>query len=448
MLSTVMDLYRSKLITADEAAGMVQSNDIVDYFAFTASSRYVDAALAKRAGELENVTIRSELRVAPPPMTFLADMTGKTFHFDSLFRGPFEHAIPPSVTMFTPARLSAFAKLFLDGDLHSDFAAFMVSPPDTDGFLHFCPSPSLAKMDAKSAGCFFAEINESLFPLRGSDDCKIHLSEVDYVIEGDNPPMMEVPNATSTPIDQEIANHLVRDLTDGVCLQIGYGEVPDAVAKLIGQSDLKDLGIHTEFLCDGIMHLYQTGKVTGARKQIDVGKIVSGIAFGSRQLYEFVRDCPDLYLTSSAYSNDPQVISRNDNLVSINAFLETDLSGQVNSESIGTHTRSGTGGQLDFVMGAQLSKNGKVILCGPSTYVRKDGVRVSRILPTLAPGTAVTTPRSCVQYIATEYGIVNLRGRNLWDRAELLIGIAHPDFRDDLIKQAETLGAWRPRNRL
>jgi acyl-CoA hydrolase len=175
-------------------------------------------------------------------------------------------------------------------------------------------------------------------------------------------------------------------------------------------------------------------------KGVDVGKITSSFILGTQELVEFVRDCPDVYMCSSNYTNDPAIIGKNDNFVSVNACLEVDLTGQVNSESIRTRTITGTGGQLDFVLGAQLSKNGKAILCCPSTYKAKDGTVHSRIVPMLAPGSTVTTPRSCVHYVCTEYGIVNLRGRNLWQRAALLIDIAHPDFRDDLIQEAKAMG--------
>jgi acyl-CoA hydrolase len=443
-----MDVYRSKLISAEQAAAMVRSNDIVDFYAFTASSRYMDAALAKRVDELKNVTIRTELRLAPPLQTFLADKEGRAFVFDSLFRGPLECLVPQRNRTYTPARLTAFESFFQCGDLYSDIASFMVSPPDNDGFLYLCPSPSVGKMDVLSAKRFFAEINENLFPIRGSEDRRIHLADADHIIEGDNPPIMEVPSQPITQVDEAIAGHILGALHNGACLQIGYGAVPDAVANFIGKSDLRDLGIHTEFLGDGIVHLCKAGKITGAKKTTDPGKIVAGITFGTRELYTFLRECPDVYLTSSTYSNDPAVICRNDNAVGINAFLEIDLSGQVNSESVGTHTFSGTGGQLDFVLGSQAARNGKAILCAPSVYVRKDGMRASRIVATLPPGAVVTTPRSCIQYVCTEYGMVNLRGRNLWERAELLIGIAHPDFREDLRKQAEQIGVWRPRNRV
>ncbi|MBW7866575.1 MAG: butyryl-CoA:acetate CoA-transferase [Candidatus Hydrogenedens sp.] len=447
-MSDIMSEYREKLVSAEEAAAMVQSNDLVDYYAFTASSRYLDAALAGRVGALENVTIRSELRLAPPFAVFMADPGARSFTLDSLFYGPIELMVPPAQRTATPAPLSFFEALFRRGDLQCDVAAIMVSPPDNEGYMHFCPSPGLARTLATHARLFFAEINESYFPIQGTEDRRIHLSEVSHVIEGDNPPMLGVPAPAASAEDQQIAAHILGVIQDGSCLQIGYGAVPDAVAALIGETELRDLGIHTEFLSDGIMRLYKAGRITGAKKTTDPGKILAGIAFGSSELYEFIRECPDLYMSSPTYSNNPGIIRQNDNFVSINAFLEIDLSGQVNAESIGTDVRSGTGGQLDFVIGAQQARDGKAILCSASTYTRKDGVRVSRILPTLTRGATVTTPRSCVQYVCTEYGMVNLRGRNLWERSERLISIAHPDFRDELIREAEAMGVWRNRNRV
>ncbi len=446
-MSEVMSEYRSKLVSAAEAAALVRSNDIVDYYAFTASSRYLDAALAQRVGELENVTIRSALRMAPPCAAFMADPEGRSFTMDSLFCGPAELMVPPWQRTSTPAPLSFFGALFRRKDLHCDMASFMVSPPDNEGYLHFCPSPALGKTLATAARVFCAEVSEAYFPIRGSKDRRIHISHVNHVIEGDNPTMLDVPVPPISETDQKIAAHVLGLVRDGSCLQIGYGAVPEAVATLIAATDLRELGIHTEFLSDGIMRLCKAGKVTGARKTTDPGKIVSSIAFGSPELYEFIRDCPDLYMTSSAYSNHAAIIRQNDNFVSVNAFLEVDLSGQVNAESIGTQIRSGTGGQLDFIIGAQQAREGKAILCSPSTYTTKAGTLASRIMPVLTPGATVTTPRSCVQYVCTEHGMVNLRGRNLWERCERLISIAHPEFREDLVRQAEALGIWRNRNR-
>ena len=446
-MSTVMDTYRSKLISAEGAAAMVNSNETVDYYAFTASSRYMDPALAKRVGELENVTIRSELRIGPPMATFLADPDGRAFLLDSLFLGPLELIVPPHQRTCTPAPLSFFESLLKRKDLLTDVASFMVSPPDNDGYLYFCPSPGLAKADMRMAKLSFAEINDSLFPIQGTEARRIHISEITHVIEGDNPPFIPVPTPVITPEDQSIANYVLREICDGACMQIGYGAVPEAVATLIAGSELKELGIHTEFLSDGIMRLYKAGKITGSRKTTDPGKIVTAISFGSIELYEFIRMCPDFHFTSSEYANNPATIRQNANCVSINAFMEIDFAGQVNAESIGPRTVSGTGGQLDFMMGAQQSRNGKAILCASSAFTKKDGTRASRIVPTLMPGATVTTPRSCVQYVCTEHGIVNLRGRNLWERSERLISIAHPDFREELIKQADALGVWRRRNR-
>ncbi len=292
-MSDVMSEYRSKVISAADAAAMVKSNDMVDYYAFTASSRYLDEALSLRAGELENVTIRSELRLGPPFACIMADPEGRSFVLDSLFYGPLELMVPKTQRTWTPAPLSFFEALFRRKDLQCDVASFMVSPPDNEGYLHFAPSPSLAKTLARDSRVFFAEVNESYFPIRGTEDRRIHISDVRHIIEGDNPPMLGVPIPPISPEDQKIAGHVLGVVRDGSCLQIGYGAVPEAVATLIAGTDLKELGIHTEFLSDGIMRLWQAGKVTGSKKTTDPGKIVSGIAFGSSELYDFVRDCPD-----------------------------------------------------------------------------------------------------------------------------------------------------------
>ncbi|HEX73095.1 MAG TPA: butyryl-CoA:acetate CoA-transferase [Candidatus Hydrogenedentes bacterium] len=437
-MSSVMEEYRRKLISAEDAAAMIQSNQIVDYYAFNASSRYVDAALAKRVGDLENVVIRSELRLAPPMEVFMADPEGRTFRLHSLFRGPIENLVPPEHSTSIPARLGSYEALFWAGELRSDFAAFMVSPPDKDGYLHFWPSPALALADVRASGVFFAEINETYRHFRyPTEECRVHISEVNYIIEGDNPPIFPVPSPPISETDQHIAEHILGELCDGACLQIGYGSVPNAVANLIVHSDLKDLGVQTELIPEGIMELYKAGKITGRRKGVDKGKMTASFVIGGSDLLSFVNDCADLMMCSSSYTNNPHIIGQNENFVAINGCLQIDLTGQVNSESLHGLTYTGTGGQLDFVLGAAISKNGKSILCTPSTYTTKEGEVKSRIVSALAPGTIVTTPRSCVHYIVTEHGIVNLRGRSEQERAHLLIGIAHPDFRGDLLRQAK-----------
>lgn len=432
-----MSEYKRKLISADDAAGLVKNGQTIDYYAFNASSRYMDAALAKRANDLEDVTIRSHLRLAPPMQAFMADTGGKAFRLESLFRGPCENFVPPDRCSSIPARLGSYEKLFRLGDIKTQVASFMVSPPDNEGYIHFCPSPALAKADAETADVFVAEINETYYRMRGSDDCRMHISEVDYIVEGDNPPLLEVPNPMPTEIDKKIADLIIKELCNGACLQIGYGSVPNAVTSLICESDLKDLGVHTEVIPESVVHLYQAGKITGKRKITDPGKIVACFILGSGALIDFIRDCPDVHMCSSTYTNDPFVAGRNENFISINGCLQVDLRGQVNSESIITRTISGTGGQLDFVMGAQLSKGGKAILCCPSTYTDKSGRTQSRIVAALPTGAIVTTPQSVVQYVCTEYGLINLRGRTLRERALMLVSIAHPDFRDKLIEDAK-----------
>ena len=442
-----MDLYRRKLITAEQAAALVKNNDTVDYFAFNAGSQYLDAALAKRAGELENVVIRSESRLAPPMQVFIADADGKSFRLESLFRGPLENLVPADRVSPIPACLGSYEQIFRNGDITTDIAAFQVSPPDNEGYIHFSPSPSLAKADAQTAKVFVAEINETYFHLDGNDDCRLHLSEVDYVVEGNNPPIMDIPTPPSSEADAKIAEYVMGELCDGACLQVGVGSVPNAVANLIAHSDLKDLGIHSEMLPDSAVKLFETGKVNGARKKTDPGKMVASFVLGSRRLVDFVRDSGQVRMCTCTYTNNPYVMGQNDNFISLNACLEIDLGGQVNSESIGTRVITGTGGQLDFVLGSQMSKGGKSLICCPSTYLRKDGSGgkqlASRIVPKLTFGSTVTTPRSCIQYVITEYGIVNLRGKSLWDRAELLISIAHPDFRDELTAEAKAMKVLR-----
>ena len=229
-------------------------------------------------------------------------------------------------------------------------------------------------------------------------------------------------------------------------MQLGIGGMPNALGELIAKSDLKDLGMHTELCSDGYLEMFKQGKLTNRRKTINQNKGVLGIAIGSRELYDWVDDNPGVVGCPISYVNDPQIIAQHDNMISINGCLTADVYGQVCSESVGTRQISGTGGQLDFLTGATMSRGGKAFLCMTSTFKTKSGELKSRIVPTLS-GDIVTTPRSQAYYIATEYGVVNLAGRSTWERAEALISIAHPDFRDELIKAAEQQKIWLPTNK-
>ena len=247
-------------------------------------------------------------------------------------------------------------------------------------------------------------------------------------------------------VDLAIAGHIFPFLRDGATVQLGVGGMPNALGSLIAQSDLKDLGMHTELCSDGYLDMFKAGKLTNRRKSLYPGKGVLGIAIGSREMYDWLDDNPGYIGFPLSYVNDPQVIAQNDNMISINGCLSADLYGQVGSESVGTRQISGTGGQLDFVTGAAMSRGGMGFLCMSSTYTDKKGERHSRILPRF-DGDIVTTPRSQAPYLVTEYGIANLAGRSTWERAEALIAIAHPDFREELIRAAESQGIWRQSNR-
>ena len=272
-------------------------------------------------------------------------------------------------------------------------------------------------------------------PAVAGDHNLVNPDEVDYVIDGDDAPLPELPNPPPSDVDRRVAELIAAEIEDGACLQIGIGGMPNAVCSLLAHSPIRDLGIHTEMLTDGIVALYRTGRVTGACKGIDRGQVVYTFALGSHALYETLRDNLAFSLRPVEYTNSPQVILQNARAVSINNTTQIDLQGQCASESDGHRHISGTGGQLQFVRGAYASPGGKSFICLASTY-EKRGERRSRIVFELTRSNIVTTPRTDVMYVVTEYGIVNLKGKSVPERARALIGLAHPDFREGLERQA------------
>jgi acyl-CoA hydrolase len=247
---------------------------------------------------------------------------------------------------------------------------------------------------------------------------------------------------------ERIANYIVEEIQDGACIQLGIGAMPNLIGSMIAQSDLKDLGIHTEMFNTAMLEMTLAGKVTCRRKNIDKGKIVYTFALGSEEVYEFIDNNPMLAMYPCSYTNHVAVIMQNDRAVSINNCIEVDLTGQVCSESVGTRLISGSGGQLEFAIGAYYAKEGKSFICLKSRYEKSNGEVVSRIKPILTPGAVVTTPRPCVNYLVTEYGKVNLKGKSMWDRAEMIISLAAPEFRDELVKEAEKLNLWTRTSKL
>lgn len=444
-----MEEYRRKLITPEQAAAMVKSGDVVELYGYNCSGQALDRALASRVNELESVTIRT--MVSRLEWECLkADPAGKVFVDNSPFMGKeVLQATTAQNRVANPAMLYEFPLIYRRGDWPTDFGSIQVSPPDKDGYMYFTFSAAYTKAIAESVKCFMPEVNEQFYPLVNfHPDARIHVSEVPYIIKGGSPAPGLRPPVSFGENERKIAEYVYREMQDGCCIQIGTGAVPAAIAAVLSESDLKDLGVHTEFLSDSIMLLDQAGLINGSKKALQKGLMTTSILNGTAEFMDYVKDNVEkFYVAPSDYVNDPYVVGQMDNFISVNGCLEIDLQGQVNSESIQTRQISGSGGQLDFILGAYRSKGGKSILCCNSTYRKKDGTIASKIHAALPKGACCTTPRSAVQYVCTEQGIANLKGRSVWERAELLVGLAHPDFRDGLIAEAEDMGIWKPSNK-
>ena len=439
--------YRDKLTTAEEAVKIVKSGDWVDYSWCVNHPFALDKALAARKDELEDVKVHGSTCLWMPEICKAEDagehFTWVAWHTTGIDRKIFKKGMG----YFQPMRYSELPRFYRDGAEQVDVLMMQVPPMDRFGNFSFSVSPShLAQLCAK-AKHIIVEINENLPRTCGLYDTELHISRVDAIVEGPNPPLPQMTVPEPTAIDRKIASHILPLIPDGACLQLGIGGMPNAVGEMIAQSDLKDLGIHTEMYIDAFVEIAKAGKITGRCKTTDKGRQVFGMAAGTDKLYQYLDGNPEIMGAPVDYTNDVRVISSNDNFISINNAIDIDLFSQVNAESAGIRHISGTGGQLDFVMGAYLSQGGKSFICLSSSYKDKNGKLQSRILPTLQQGSICTTPRSTVHYIVTEYGIADMKGRHTWQRAESLIELAHPDFRDELIRQAESMGIWRNSNR-
>lgn len=440
--------YQQKLVTAEEAAKVVKSGDWIDFG--IGNSKPIDfvEALAARKDELQDVKFRSILTVPPVPAVAVADPQGdhfvwNTWHFGGFDRKRFGQA----AVWFIPMVYHELPHLIREY-VDIDVVCVQVTPINSDGYFNFGTSISHTKTICDKARTVVVEVNQNMPWPHGRGEELIHISEVDWIIEGSGQPLAAMPKSEPSDTDVKIAGHILEEVEDGSCIQLGIGGLAEYVGNSIARAGIRDLGIHTEFLTDATLAMYEAGCITGKHKAIDVGKIVYTFGVGSQELYDFMDDNPMLLGCSVEYTNNPWVISRNPKVVSVNNFLEVDLTGQVCSESAGTRHISGTGGQFDFVKGAFDSQGGKSFLCMASTYKMKDGNLGSRIKPTLTPGAIVTVPRSCSHYIVTEYGKACMKGKATWERAEALINIAHPDFRDELVKEAEKVHIWRQTNKI
>ena len=430
-----MTEYRAKLRTPDEAVQVVKSGDWIDYTSSLGKPVLLDRALAKRRDELFDVKIRGNLIYGPIEVAE-CDESQEHFIYHTWHCSAYERKLcDRGLCYFIPMVFhnnAAYYQYFLNVNV----VMVSVSPMDKHGYFNYSVNTGVAAPIVRNADIVIVEVNEHMPKVHGGYDECVHVSEVDYIVEGEHDPFPAAPRYEPTDIDRRIAANLLPYICDGATLQLGVGSMPNAVGEILAESDLKDLGMHTELCSDAYLHLYNAGKLTNKKKTIDKGKGVFGNAIGSPELYEWLDDNHGVAAYPLEYVNRPYVIAQIDNMVSINSCVAVDLYGQVSSESYGVRQISGTGGQLDFLVGASSSKGGKAFICMSSTFKDKKGILHSRVLPQFN-GDIITSPRSQVYFLATEYGVINMEGKSTWERAEDLISIAHPDFRDGLIKEAE-----------
>ena len=398
-------MYQQKLTTAEEAVKVVRSGDWVDYTWCTNHPIALDKALAARRDELTNVKVRGGVTMWMPEIAKAEDagdhFTWHSWHCSGIDR----KIITKGMGYFSPMRYSELPRFYRENLAPVDVVMLQTTPMDAHGNFNFGLAASHLADLMSRAKCIIVEVNENMPWVYGLTGTEINIQDVTYVVEGDNPPVA----------------------------QLG--------------ADLKDLSVHTEMYVDGFVDMAAAGKITGRHKALDKGRQVFAFAAGSQKLYDYVDRNPDVMGAPVDYTNDVRVIAQIDNFISINNAIDIDLFGQINAESAGIKHISGTGGQLDFAMGAYLSNGGKSFICMSSTVTGKDGTVKSRIVPTLTQGSICTDPRSCGHYVVTEYGMINLKGLSTWERAEAIISIAHPDFREQLIADAEKMHIWRRSNK-
>jgi butyryl-CoA:acetate CoA-transferase len=426
-------------MTASEAVDMIKSNDWVDYACFLSTPVNLDRELARRAGKVENVKVRA---LGYPGIAAVAeaDPEGKSFKYNSWhFTGGDRKLHDRNVCEYIPLLYHEGPGYYNKHDIGTDVMMVRTTPMDNNGFFNFGVSNSFTKAQIASAKKVIVEVNENIPYCHGGYEEQVHISEIDAVVESGHEDMFCLAEPKISDVDQQIAEIVVAQIENGSCIQLGIGAMPNAIGKLIANSNLRDLGVHTEMLCDSFVDMYEAGCISNKKKTRDMGKFVYTFALGSKKLYDFLHHNPSCSSYPVDYTNSLMNIAVNEKAIAINNAIEVDLFGQVSSESHGVRHISGTGGQFDYTYGCYHSKGGKALICLSSTSSDKAGNKTSRIRPFLEPGTITTLPRTVVNYVVTEYGMVNLKGKSTWERAKALISIAHPDFRDELMEHAKKM---------
>ena len=442
-----LGMYQSKLTTAEEAVKVIKSGDWVDYGFCNTHPHVLDEALARRAPELEDVKVRGGIALWKPAI-FDIEEPAKHIIYNSHHTGGFERKhIDTGACFYEPMRYSELPRYYYDHINPPDVALIQVGPMDKHGYFNFGVSASHMKAICDTAKILIVEVNQNMPRCLGGFGESVHITDVDMIVEGRNDPMGQMVSAPPTEIDKAVAKQVVERIPNGACLQLGIGGMPNAVGMLLCESDLKDMSVHTEMYVEAFVDLSLCGKISGANKSIDHGRQTYSFAAGSQQVYDFLDDTRMCMAAPVSYVNDIRTIASIDNFMSINNAVDIDLYGQVSSETSGIRHISGAGGQQDFVLGAYLSNGGKSFICLSSTFKKKDGTLASRIRPTLVEGSIVTDTRVNTMYVVTEYGCVNLKGLSSWERAEALISIAHPDFREELIQAAQKQKIWYHSNK-
>ena len=438
-------MYAEKLCTPEEAVSIVKDGDWVDYSQTCSYPQLLDRALSARSGELKDVKIRCAISMLP--IATVENDPGHSFTYNLWHCSGIDRKyIDQGRAFHSPMLFRQYGSYYRKGYAPVNVAMITVSPMDRNGNFSYGLNNCATQEVVDAAECVILEVNPTMPTVTGIENDHINIRDVSCLVESDLPlPTLKSPVATDT--DRKIASYIFPYVTSGCTLQLGIGGIPNSIGSMIAESDVKDLGMHTELMSDGYLDLYRAGRITNQKKKVHRGKGIFSVCTGSRDLYDFLDHNESILSAPMRYVNNPQLIRELDDFISINGCIAVDLFGQVNSESAGLRQISGTGGQLDFITGAMEAEHGRAFLAMHSAFTDKNGVLHSNIIPHFTGGDIITTPRTQAPNIVTEYGIASLPGKATWQRAEALINIAHPDFREDLIRAAEEQKIWRRSNK-